>query len=156
EPESHHEPQPSRYPRLKVLYLLAISAATFAIPAWEVTRPSRWIVVPLLLLVQVAILLVVRISVVVILRAAVRVKWLFVVLIVCYLFLPGDPNAADTIHMWQPSGPVRPIPINLTGLETALMMCLQIVTIVMVSAAVRLTGSPTDLVEGLRRFRLPK
>jgi uncharacterized membrane protein YgcG len=113
-------------------------------------------VVPLLLLVQVAILLTARVSVADILRAAVRLKWLFLVLIACYVFLPGNPEANDTTYLWQPPGPIRAIALNLTGLETALMMCLQIVTIVMVSAAVRLTGSPTDLVEGLRRFHLPR
>src|SRR5205085_6670116 len=41
------------------------------------------------------------------------------------------------------------------GLERAALMCLQILTLLLASAVVRLTGSGRDLVHGLRAFRLP-
>jgi hypothetical protein len=41
---------------LKVIYLLAVTAAAFAVPRAEATRPVRWWVVAGLLLLQVAIL----------------------------------------------------------------------------------------------------
>ena len=31
---------------LKVLYLVAVTAAVFAVPAFEATRSARWLVVP--------------------------------------------------------------------------------------------------------------
>src|SRR5262249_31717218 len=45
--------------------------------------------------------------------------------------------------------------INQTGLERAALMCCQIITILLASAAVRLSGKGTDLVDGLHALRLP-
>ncbi len=43
----------SSYPRMKVLYLLAVTALAFAVPAWHVTAPFSWYIVPGLLGLQV-------------------------------------------------------------------------------------------------------
>jgi hypothetical protein len=44
----------------------------------------------------------------------------------------------------------------LTGVERAGLMCLQIITLLLASSVVRLTGTGRDLVEGLEVFRLPR
>ena len=144
----------SSYPRLKVLYLLAVTVLVFVVPACDATRPMRWIVVPALVSLQVVLLLLAKVSALDIVRVASRLKWLFVFLIACYLFLP-DPTGDAVIYYWTPLHFTSAIPVNLSGFETAGLMCLQILTVVMVSAVVRLTGSSADLVEGLRKFRLP-
>src|SRR5690348_9551943 len=70
--------------RLAVLYLLAVTAAAFVVPAFEATRAARWYVVPSLLLLQVFTLLACRVGKTEIFRAAWRLKWLFVFLLACY------------------------------------------------------------------------
>jgi hypothetical protein len=73
-----------------------------------------------------------------------------------YTLLPSDSGGGDHIVRWQPITGLRAVPVNLTGLAIAGMMCLQLMTVILVSAVVRLTGSGTDLIEGLRGFGLPK
>src|SRR5215831_391782 len=83
---------------LKVLYLLAVTAVAFIVPAVAATRPARWFVVPALLALQVVILLACRIRVGDVVRPAWRLKWLFLFLIGCYVLLPPEhPGAGDTI-----------------------------------------------------------
>jgi len=153
----HPPPLPSRtrFAVLKVCYLLAVTAAVFVVPAVEATRPARWWVVPGLLLLQAAILIGCGVEWRDLLRPLGRLKWLFVVLLACYAFLPGEDERA--VAVW------RAIPIagwtwwvNLGGLALAALMCLQILTVLLASAVVRLTGPGTDLVVGLRFLGLPK
>src|SRR3954462_12173510 len=146
----------SSYPRLKVLYLLAVTALAFAVPAWHVTAPMSWYVVPGLLGLQVLLLLAASVEPVEIFRSTSRLKWLFLFLLATYLLLPSDSQATDLVFHWQPLENFRSIALNLTGLKTAVLMCLQIMTVILVSAVVRLTGSGTDLVDGLRGFGFPK
>jgi len=140
--------------RLAVLYLLAVTVAAFAIPAWSVTAQLQWYLVPLLLGLQV-VLLAARIPVLDILAIATRLRWLFFFLLVSYLLLPPDPSAGDHLVSWRPIARWPSIGLNLSGLAAAALMCLQIATVILVSASVRLTGSGTDLVDGLRAFGLP-
>ncbi len=141
----------------KVLYLLAVTAAAFAIPSIEATRPARWLVVPGLLLTQAAILVRCGVDRREIIRLPWRLKWLFVVLLVCYAFLPSDDRRGA--GEWQAitipfvGGTVW---INLGGLTVGALMCLQITAVLLASAVVRLTGPGTDLVIGLRALRMPK
>ena len=144
---------PRSHPRLKVLYLLAVSVAVFVVPAVNATRPVRWYVVPGLLALQAAILLA-RVSPLEILRSVTRIKWLFLFLLVCYAVLPGGEE--DVWRQWKPLAAMPSIAVNLTGLETASLMCLQILTVIWVSSVVRLFGRPTDLVDGLRGFGVPR
>jgi hypothetical protein len=138
---------------LKVFYLLAVTAIVFVVPAFASTRPLQWIIIPTLLAIQVLILLACRIVAFEISRPVWRLKWLFVFLLAAYAFLPAETKS-DTLLTWRPSdGWV--FSVNVTGLEHAALMCIQIVTVVLASAVVRLTGSGNDLVEGLRAFRLP-
>ncbi len=144
------------FPRLKVVYLLLVTALAFAIPAWSVTRGHRWQFLPALLALQVLLLLQARVSLLEIVRGALRLKWLFLFLLLMYTFLPSDTGGHDHIIHWQAVGGWRAISINLTGLATSAMMCLQLMTVILVSAVVRLTGRGTDLIDGLRGFGLPK
>jgi hypothetical protein len=142
--------------RLKVAYLLLVTGAAFAVPAIEAMRPARWYVVPGLLVLQVLLLVACRIGPRQILRSASRLKWLFVFLIACYVLLPAEePSAAWRRYDWQLPGIGVTVPLNLTGLEQSVFMCLQILTVILASAVVRLTGSGTDLVDGLHGFGLP-
>src|SRR3954462_7806249 len=146
----------SSYPRLKVLYLLAVTALAFAVPAWHVTAPLSWYIVPGLLGLQVLLLLAASVEPAEIFRSTSRLKWLFFFLLATYLLLPSDSQASDLVFHWQPVQNFRSIALNVTGLKTAALMCLQIMTVILVSAVVRLTGSGTDLVDGLRGFGFPK
>jgi hypothetical protein len=147
--------RPRGRPRLAVLYLLVVTVAAFAIPAWSVTAGLRWYLVPSLLGLQVVLLVAARIPVRDILSIATRLRWLFLFLLASYLLLPPDPSSGDQLVSWQPIAGWRSVTLNLSGVAAAAMMCLQIVTVILVSAGVRLTGTGTDLVDGLRAFGLP-
>jgi molybdate transport system ATP-binding protein len=150
---------PSRtgsFPRMKVLYLIAVTALAFAAPAWHVTASHSWYIVPGLLGLQFLILLAANVEPIEIFRSATRLKWLFIFLLGTYLLLPSDSQATDAVFLWKPLANFRAIALNVTGATTAALMCLQIMTVILVSAVVRLTGSGTDLVDGLRGFGFPK
>jgi len=141
---------------LKVLYLLAVTAAVFALPAIGTTRPARWYVLPPLFLLQLAILVRCGIPLRAVARSASRLKWLFAILVVCYAFLPSGDRRAGDDWRWVPiSFGGKSVVVNLGGLSVAALMCVQIVTVILASAVVRLTGSGTDLVDGLRVLGLP-
>ncbi len=141
---------------LKVTYLLTVTAAAFMVPAFAATRSARWLVVPALLALQVVILLACRIRITEVVRPVWRLKWLFLFLIGCYVFLPPEsPGAGDLVLPWRLPLVDWVLPLHLTGLERAALMCLQILTLLLASTVVRLTGSGRDLVEGLRALRLP-
>jgi hypothetical protein len=150
--ELHHVDR-TRISVLKVFYLLAVAAIAFVVPAFVSTRPLQWIIIPTLLAIQVLMLLACRIVAFEIARPVWRLKWLFVFLLAAYAFLPTETKS-DTLLTWRPSDGWI-FSINITGVEHAALMCIQIVTVVLASALVRLTGSGNDLVEGLHAFRLP-
>src|SRR5262249_9085727 len=86
-----------------------------------------------------------------------RLKWLFLFLIGCYVLLPAEsPGAGDLVMSWRVPLFDWLLPLNLTGLERAALMCLQILTLLLASTVVRVTGSGSDLVDGLRALRLPE
>ena len=95
-----------------------------------------------------------RISLGEIVRPAWRLKWLFLFLIGCYVLLPAE-SPGDVILPWRVPLLDWVLPFNLTGFERAALMCLQILTLLLASTVVRLTGSGSDLVDGLRALRLP-
>jgi hypothetical protein len=141
---------------LKVAYLLAVTAATFMVPAFAATRSARWLVVPALLALQVVILLACRIRITEVVRPVWRLKWLFLFLIGCYVLLPAEnPGGGDLVLHWRVPLVDWLVPLNLTGLERAALMCLQILTLLLASTVVRVTGSGRDLADGLRALRLP-
>jgi hypothetical protein len=141
---------------LKILYLLLVTANTFMVPAFAATRPARWLVIPALLALQVVILLVCRIQVTEVVRPVWRLKWLFLFLIGCYVVLPTESSGAgDLVLHWRVPLVDWLVPLNLTGLERAALMCLQILTLLLASTVVRVTGSGSDLVNGLRALWLP-
>ena len=143
-------------PVLKVCYLFAVTAILFAVPALPLTRPARWIVIPGLLLIQIIALLACRVGMREIVWAAWRLKLLFAFLLGTYALLPPEAPSVDKVLMdWRIPGLGWSLPINLSGLEVAALMCLQIVTVLLASSLVRSTGTGRDLVEGLHAFRLP-
>lgn len=155
---THSESRRTRIALLKVIYLLAVTAAVFAIPAFEVTRSVQWYVVTGFLLLQIFTLLAHKVPANEMVRSAWRLKWLFLFLAAAYAFLPPE-NPSTTAPALLP---VRipeigwTLTINLTGLAQAGLMCLQILTVLLASSVVRLTGRSTDLAEGLEALRLPR
>src|SRR6266446_5106577 len=146
---------PAKIATLKVLYLLAITAAVFAVPA-VVGGWALWLTIVGLLALQILILLACRIASCEIVRSVSRLKWLFVFLIAAYTLLPGEDGSSGAPTLaWHIPVVDWSLPINLAGLEQAGRMCLQIVTMLFASSVVRLTGTGRDLVEGLQSFRLP-
>ncbi|WP_407114191.1 hypothetical protein [Bradyrhizobium sp. LMG 9283] len=147
--------QRSRAAVLKVSYLLGATAVTFVLPALSATHSLRWFLVSVLLAIQVLALLICRVPTSQVLRPVWRLKWLFLFLIGSYTLLPPEHPAADLVLHWRVQGLGWVFPFNLTGLDRAAVMCLQILTVLLTSAVVRLTGSQDDLVHGLQRLRLP-
>jgi len=144
------------FPVLKVLYLLVVTAVAFMVPAFAITQRAQWFVVPALLALQVIILLACRFPSSEIARPVWRLKWLFLFLIGCYTLLPPEsPVAGDLVLPWRVPFVDWLVPLNLTGLERAALMCVQILTLLLASTVVRATGSGNDLVHGLRALRLP-
>ena len=102
---------------LKVLYLLALSAAVFAVPAFTATRPWQWLVIPALLAVQIVILFACRIRITEIVGPVWRLKWLFLFLIGCYVLLPAEsPGADDAVLPWRIPLVDWVLRLHLTGL----------------------------------------
>jgi hypothetical protein len=152
---SSQDDRGSRAAVLKVIYLLIVTAVTFMLPALSATYPLRWFIVPALLALQVLTLLICRVPLSQILRPAWRLKWLFLFLIGSYTLLPPEHPAEDLALHWRVPGFGWLLPFNLTGLDRAAVMCLQILTVLLASAMVRLTGKGDDLVHGLQELRLP-
>lgn len=153
--EENDQRPPSRTAVLKVVYLLVVTTCVFALPAAELTRPWRWHIVPGIAALQVVILLVCRISAAEILRTTTRLKWFFVFLFLCYGLLPAEHGAGE-LHQWRLPITGWTVPLNVAGLAVAGLMCLQILTVVLASAVVRLTSRGTDLADGLARLGLPR
>ena len=137
---------PSRAAVLKVIYLLAATTIVFAIPSMKLFRPWRWQIVVGIAAIQITTLFICRVSAAEILRSVTRLKWFFAFLLLCYGLLPGEYGAHHA-HVWL---------FNVGGLAVAAFMCIQILTVVLVSAVVRLTSKGTDLADGLARLGLPK
>jgi hypothetical protein len=140
---------------LKVCYLLAVTALVFAFPATSAPALAQWALIAALLVPQVGVLLVCRIGLGEIVRPVWRLKWLFAMMIVFYGLLPPEEPCCDVLIGWLVPRLGWTLSVNLTGLHKAGLMCLQILTVVLTSMVVRLTGNGRDLVEGLKSFRLP-
>src|SRR6266702_2074704 len=152
--EEQHDGPSTKVAVLKMSYLLAVTAVAFMVPAFSMTRPAEWFVIPALLALQAIVLLACRIDAYEIVRPALRLKWLFVFLILMYALLPAETQS-DALLEWRIPGVQWRLSVNLTGLEQAALMCLQISTVLLASTVVRMTGTGSDLVIGLQAFRLP-
>ncbi len=139
----------------KVCYLLAVTALVFALPATGAPAAAQWLVIAGLLALQAIILLVCRVELRAIVQPAWKLKWLFALLIIFYGLLPPETPCCDTRIDWPVPGLAWTLSINLTGLQQAGLMCLQILTVLLTSTVVRATGGGRDLVDGLKAFRLP-
>jgi hypothetical protein len=139
---------------LKVCYLLAVTTVVFAVPAIPLTRPFAWPIVSALLTIQAVVLAASHVGVDQVTRPVWRLKWLFVFLLAMYTLLPPDQPSERVLAGNVPALGWT-ISVNLDGLEQAALMCLQILTVLLATSVVRLTGTGRDLVEGLRAFRLP-
>jgi hypothetical protein len=84
-----------------------------------------------------------------------RLKWFFAFLLLCYGLLPAEQGTRALRHVPLPIAGFT-IPINVGGLAIAGLMCLQILTVVLASAVVRLSSRGTDLADGLARLGLPR
>ena len=60
--EIRHESRGNRIAVLKVLYLLAVTAVAFAVPAFAWTQGAQWFVMPALVALQIIALLICRIK----------------------------------------------------------------------------------------------
>ncbi len=152
--EIRHESRRNGIAVLKVSYLLAVTAVAFTVPALWWTQAAQWFVVPTLITIQIIALLICRIELGEIANPIWRLKWLFLFLITAYALLPAEAPS-DARVAWTLPGVEWRLSINLTGLDHAGLMCLQIIAVVLASALVRLTGTGHDLVDGLQSFRLP-
>jgi hypothetical protein len=153
--EMHRGTRRTKIASLKVLYLLAVTAAVFATPVFVASR-GEWLIILGLLAFQFVILLTGRVGLHDIVRPIWRLKWLFVFLIAAYGLLPGEEGSSGGAALaWHIPVVNWSIVVNLDGLARAGLMCLQIATMLLASSVVRLTGTGRDLVEGLESFRLP-
>jgi hypothetical protein len=119
--EAANDRGPSRLALLKVIYLLAVTAAAFGLPAFETTQWLSWYVVPAMLAAQILTLLVCGLGGSEVFRVAWRLKWLFLFLLVCYTLLrrrrwlgcrqasdlPASRYALDDRSQSERAGPCR-------------------------------------------------
>src|SRR5436305_1199324 len=147
----YHDGHTTKVAVLKVCYLLAVTAVTFMMPAFSTRPPAEWFVIPALLALQAIVLLACRIDPYEIVRPVWRLKWLFVFLIFMYALLPAETPSAALLE-WRIPGVQWRLSINLSGLVKAAVMCLQIITVLLASTVVRMTGTGSDLVIGLQAF----
>jgi hypothetical protein len=152
--EIRHESRRNRIAVLKVLYLLAVTAVAFTVPAFSWTQAAQWFVVPALMAIQIIALLICRITPGEIANPIWRLKWLFLFLIAAYALLPAE-EPSDARVAWTLPGVEWQLSIDLTGLDHAGLMCVQIMAVILASTLVRLTGTGRDLVDGLQSLRLP-
>jgi hypothetical protein len=152
--EIRRESRRNRIAVLKVLYLLAVTAVAFTMPAFSWTQAAQWFVVPALMAIQIIALLICRIELREIANPIWRLKWLFLFLIAAYALLPAEELSDARVALTVP-GVEWQLSINLTGLDHAGLMCVQIMAVILASTLVRLTGTGRDLVDGLQSFRLP-
>jgi hypothetical protein len=152
--EAHHDGHTTKVAVLKVSYLLAVTTVAFMVPAFSTTPPAEWFIIPALLALQAIVLLACRIDPHEIVRPVWRLKWLFVFLILMYALLPAE-TPSDAFLEWCIPGVQWRLSVNLRGLVKAAVMCLQIISVLLASTVVRMTGTGSDLVVGLQAFRLP-
>ncbi len=142
--------------RGKVFYLLGVTAAIFLLPSVIQVRWGQWIGLALLLALQIVLLLRARAGLAAVLRPLARFKWLFAFLFILYTVLPPDTPGPRTRVLVLPLSFLHwTLTLNLSGIDRAGLMCLQIATLLLASALVRLGGNGRDLVAGLESFRLP-
>ena len=104
---------------LKVLYLLAVTAAVFATPVFVASR-GEWLIILGLLAFQFVILLTGRVGLHDIVRPIWRLKWLFVFLIAAYGLLPGEEGSSGGAALaWHIPVVNWSIAVNLDGLARA-------------------------------------
>src|SRR5260370_14832428 len=77
-----------------------------------------------------------------------RLKWLFLFLIAAYALLPAEAPS-DARVAWPLPGVEWRLSINLTGLDHACFMRLQIIALILDSRLVRLIRTAPDLERGL-------
>lgn len=148
---------PSRLAVFKIFYLVAVTAAVFTLPATSIPMIAQRFVLSAMLTAQAVILLACRVPGSDILRPVWRLKWLLLFLIMMYGLLPPERPCCDALFAWPIPLPAIQwtVSINLSGVEKAAFMCIQILTVLLASTLVRATGTGRDLIEGLRAFRLP-
>lgn len=141
---------------LKVCYLLAVTTTVLAVSAVPLTRPFGWPIVAALLVTQVIVLAASRVGLAHVTRPVWRLKWFFVFMLAMYALLPPEePSAAERTLTGHIPSLGWSVTINVSGLEQAALMCMQIVTVLLATSVVRLTGTGRHFVEGLQAFRLP-
>src|SRR5262249_12720312 len=104
------------HPRLAVLYLVAVTLAAFAVPAWSATAPLRWSLLPSPLGLEIVLLLAAGMPPAEIARTALRLRWLFLFLLATYLLLPSETSAQDDIVRAPIVPGWRAVAFNVTGL----------------------------------------
>ncbi len=133
----------NRHPWSLVVYLLTITVAAFLTPdAW---KP---LLVPALILMQLAVLAWNQKLDRSMGRILDRLKFLFLFLIAANSLLPG--GATD--HYWAVGGTW--LSINLTGMQTGVVMSAQILLVVLTTHVVRSIGDERAFINGLRRLRV--
>ncbi len=133
----------NRHPWSLVVYLLTITIAAFLTPdAW---KP---LLVPALILMQLAVLAWNQKLDRTMGRILDRLKFLFLFLIAANALLPGAAND----HYWAVGGTW--LSINLTGMQTGVVMSAQILLVVLTTHVVRSIGDERAFINGLRRMRV--
>ena len=140
-------PPSKNNPLLKVAYLLCVSVAAFSAPFacqrlfLEMPFYYPHLFVGALLNLQLILLARLRVSWQEVRATCKRIFWLLLFLMVIPI-LPG---------LWEQSAQKV-----VNGLLNGTLMSLQVATLISTSLYVQSSGSPSDLVDGLRTLRLPK
>ena len=132
-------------PRSKILYLVSVAVLCFFIRDFYLLSG--------LLLLQLALWLYLRLPLESLERTFRKLFFFIVFVVLTFTFFPSESMPKD---VWLNVGILdRTIAINLTGLILGVVMSLRVLTVVIASMLIQLSGPPGEIVQGLRAIKIP-
>ena len=132
-------------PHLKILYLIGVAAVCFI-----VRNPY---VLSALLFLQLVLWLYLGLPLKTLRRTFKKLLFFIIFVLLTFTFFPSESTPSDVwINFSILDLSVR---LNLTGLILGILMSLRVLTVVIASMIVQLSGAPGELVQGLRAIKIP-
>src|SRR5262245_13665085 len=132
-------------PLSKILYLISVASLCFVIQ-------SPYLLSGLLAL-QLVLWLYLRLPLKTLGRTFRKLIFFIVFVLLTFALFPSESTPSD---VWLNFSILdRTLAINITGLTLGILMSLRVLTVVTASILVQLSGTPDELVKGLRAIKIP-
>jgi Cobalt transport protein len=132
-------------PLSKILYLISVASLCFIVR-------NPYLLSGLLVL-QLVLWLHLRLPLTTLGRTFKRLILFIIFVLLTFTLFPSESMPND---VWMTLSILdRPLTINLTGLMLGILMSLRVLTVVTASMVVQLSGTPGELVQGLRAIKIP-